>query len=241
MHSRHLSRTLVASILVSTASSHAAVLWTSTFSGTDNTARAVINTPSGTFTDTLTATSALSVNGGNPSPLFRTGTGNTLANFNPDKNVDNAAGAGWNSIFDYNGGGQSISLSDVTFNIYRFNSSGNVQASDANIRNVLISGEYTLNGGTTWTSLAAAKTVNLSNSSTASPNIALNFALTTPVDIDLANDDFQIRYTVLNDSVNVGAYNGISSISFSGSVIPEPSAAVLSGLGMFALLRRRRA
>lgn len=240
MHSHPLLRT-IASIFVSAASSQAAVLWTTTFSGTDNSARLIANTPSGAFTDALTATSALTVNGGTPATPFRTGTGNTLANFNPDKNVDNAAGAGWNSIFDYNGGSQSILLSDVTFNIYRFNASGNVQGTDANIRSVLVSGEYTLNGGSDWISLATTKTVNLTNSVTSSPDIALNFALSAPVNVNLATDDFRIRYTVLNDSTNVGAYNGISSIAINGSVVPEPASAALGGLGILLLLRRRRA
>ena len=225
----------------------AAVLWTTTFSGTVNTAgnasRTIANTPVGLFTDTLaTTTSALtrSSTGGN---FFLTGTGNTFANYNPNQNVDNVVStAGWNAIFDFGTGTQTIDLSDVTFNIYRFNSGGATQATDTNVRNVNIGAEYTLNGGGAWTALAATKVVNLTTSNTTTGvNLALNYALGTPVTVNLASDDFQIRYTVLNDAATSGAYNGISSLVFNGSVVPEPSAALLGGLGLLALLRRRRA
>lgn len=238
MIKKHLQSLAIA--LAITLPGNAAVLWTTTFNGTDNTARTMTNTVSGDFTSTLTSTYTLTFNGTTPSPAFRTGTGNTVTTFNPDKNVDNAAGAGWNSVFDFNGGTQTVSLSGVTFNILRFNSTGAVQASDTTARNVLISGEYTLNGGTTWTSLAATQTINLTTSNTATPNIALNFDLASPVTVNLATDDFQIRYTVLNDAVNGGAYNGITSIVFNGTTVPEPTAALLGSLGALALLRRRR-
>jgi hypothetical protein len=235
----------VAAVFASVGSSHAAVLWTTTFSGTVNTAgnasRTITNTPSGSFTDTLaTTTSALtrSSTGGN---FFLTGTGNGFTNYNPNQNVDNAAGAGWNTIFDFGAGTQTISLSDVTFNILRFNSGGATQIADASVRNVNISAEYTLNGGGSWTALAAAQLVNLTNSVIGNVNIPLNYALGTPVTVDLATNDFRIRYTVLNDNANVGAYNGITSMVFNGSVVPEPSVALLGGLGLLGLLRRRRA
>jgi|GEM_PF-5775549 len=230
----------LAVLLAMSSSSTAAVLWTTTFSGSNNTVRTLINTSTGAFTDSLSGSYALSFNISDPSPLFNTGTGNTLNNFNPNKNVDNVTGAGWNSVFAFGAGSQSITLSDVTFNVYRFNSSGNTQATDANVRSVLINADFTLDGGASWTSLAAQKSVNLTNSVTSSPNIPLDFALGTPVAVNLATEDFRIRYTVTNDATNVGAYNGISSIAFSGSVVPEPSAALLGGLASLVLLRRRR-
>jgi hypothetical protein len=238
MIKKHLHSLAIA--LAITLPGQAAVLWTTTFNGTDNTARTMTSTAAGDFTDTLTSSYALTFNGTTPSPAFRTGTGNPVTTFNPDKNVDNAAGAGWNSVFDFNGGTQTISLSGITFNIVRFNSTGAIQASDATVRSVLISGEYTLNGGTTWTSLAATQTVNLTGSNTTTPNIALSFDLAAPVTVNLASADFQIRYTVLNDGTNAGAYNGITSIVANGSVVPEPGAALLGSLGALALLRRRR-
>lgn len=44
----------------------AAVLWTTTFSGVDNTARSMTNTPEGAFTDTLTSSYTLTFNGTTP-------------------------------------------------------------------------------------------------------------------------------------------------------------------------------
>lgn len=218
-----------------------AILWTTSFSGIDNTARTLVNTPGGDFTDSLSSTYELSFNGTVPATPFLSGTGNPMTNFNPNKNVDNAAGAGWNSVFDFNGGSQVISLSGVTFNIYRFNSTGAVQAPDTTPRSVLISGEYTLDGGANWLSLASTRTVNLTDSNTSTPMIALDFNLDTAAEVDLASDDFRIRYTVLNDGANAGAFNGINSITFDGTVVPEPSAFLLGSLGALALLRRRRA
>ncbi len=125
----------------------------------------------------------------------------------------------------------------ISFNIFRFNGSGGTQAPDAfPTRNVFVSAEYTLNGGADWTAIGSTQTVNLSDSVADTPNIPLNFVLTSPVDVDFSTDDFRIRYTVVNDGTNTGAFNGISSIVFNGSVIPEPSAALL---GALVLLRRR--
>ena len=226
-------------------STHAAVLWTTTFSGTVNTAgnasRTITNTPSGLFTDTLATTTSALTRSSATGNFFLTGTGNGFTNYNPNQNVDNAAGAGWNAVFDFGTGTQTISLTDVTFNILRFNSSGVTQIVDGIVRNVNISAEYSLNGGGSWTQLAATKLVNLTNSNTTNGvNIALNYALASPLEVDLATDDFRIRYTVVNDAANAGAYNGISSMVFNGAVIPEAATALLGGLGLLGLLRRRR-
>ena len=62
----------------------------------------------------------------------------------------------------------------------------------------------------------------------------------SPVVVNLATDDFRIRYTVGNDATNIGANNGISSIAISGNVVPEPCTALLGGWAGLALLGRRR-
>jgi hypothetical protein len=237
---------VISSAVLLTASTHAAVLWTTSFSGTVNNAgdasRTITNTPSGTFTDTLATTVSTLTRNTATGNFFLTGTGNTFANYNPNQNVDNPAStAGWNAIFDFGAGLQTIDLTDVTFNIFRFNSTGATQSTDSNVRNVNISAEYTLNGGSSWTALAATKLVNLTNSNTTTGvNIALNYALSAPVTVNFASDDFRIRYTVLNDNTAVGAFNGISTIVFNGEVVPEPTTSLLGALGILALIRRRR-
>lgn len=236
---------ILAATVTTVTSGHAAVLWNTTFSGsnnTDNASRTITNTPSGEFTDTLATTTSALTRSSTTGNFFLTGTGNVFGNYNPNQNVDNAAGAGWNAVFDFGTGSQTISLTDVTFNIFRFNGSGATQATDASVRDVNIGAEYTLNGGGSWTALAATQLVNLTNSNTTTGvNIALNYALESPVTVNLATNDFRIRYTVVNSGVSTGAYNGISSIAFNGSVVPEPTTALLGGLGLLSLLRRRRA
>lgn len=235
----------IASLLLSSGSLHAVTLWTTTFTGTVNTSgdasRTVVNTPAGTFTDTLSGTTSALTRSSATGNFFLTGSNNNFNNYNPNQNVDNAAGASWNSIFNFGPGLQTIELTDVTFNVYRFNSSGGIQAFDTVVRNVNISAEYTINGGANWIALAPTVLVDLTASNTTTPNIVLNFALSSPVTVDMATNDFQIRYTAANNNTNAGAFNGISSMVFNGSVVPEPSVALLGLFGGLGLLLRRRA
>jgi hypothetical protein len=233
----------VLSIIGVTATTHAATLWVTTFSGTNNTSgnasRTITNTPTAPFTDTLaTTTSALTRNitGGN---FFLTGTNNGFNNYNPNQNVDNASNAGWNAVFDFNVGTATIDLTDITFRIYRFNSSGATQATDGNNRTVNLTTEYTLDGST-WNQVATSQAVNLTTSVTGNQFLNQTFTFASPLEVDLANDDFSVRFTVANDNQNSGAFLGINSITFNGTVVPEPTAALLGSFGLLPLLRRRR-
>ena len=89
MHHPRLLRNL-AILLISAGPAKAAVPCTATFSDTATTARSITNTQIGIFTDALASTSAQTINGGVSATPFRTDTGDTLTNFNPDENVENA-------------------------------------------------------------------------------------------------------------------------------------------------------
>ncbi len=221
--------------------SHGAVLWTTTFTDSSagaNTGRNVVNTPSSPFTDTLTSTYNLT-RSGSASPIFLTGTGNSVFNFNPQQNVDNASGAFWQASFTFTGGTSTFDLSSVAFQIYRFNNSGNTQASDAVSRTVNFSAYYTTDGGTTWSQFGATKNVNTTGSNTTNTHLNLDFSLASPVSVNLSENDFQIRFRAENDSTNAGANIGITS--FTVNSIPEPSASLLLAAGSVLIFTRRRA
>ncbi len=221
--------------------SHAATLWTTTFTDSSagaNTGRNVVNTPSAPFSDTLTSTYALT-RSGSDTPLFLTGTGNSVSNFNPRQNVDNASGAFWQADFTYIGGTATFDLSSVAFQIYRFNNTGNVQASDANSRTVNFSAYYTIDNGTTWTQLGTTRNINTTASNLSNVYLNLDFAASSPVSVDLTENDFRIRFRAENDGTNAGANIGINS--FAVNAIPEPSSSLLLAAGSLLLITRRRA
>ncbi len=224
---------------------HAAIaLWTTTFTDNSagaNTDRAMANAPAAPFTDNLSATWSLT-RSGSASPIFLTGTDNNANNFNPNQNVDNAAGAFWQADFAFTGGTATIDLQGATFNIYRYNNGGNMQTADTLLRTVDFSAWYTTDGGTNWTPIGATQNVNTTASHTTnSPDnlfIPLSFALPALSAVNLGTADFGIRFRAENDATNSGANIGINS--FTVNTIPEPTAALLGALGLLGLMRRRR-
>jgi MYXO-CTERM domain-containing protein len=62
---------------------------------------------------------------------------------------------------------------------------------------------------------------------------AENFALITPVNADA------VKFTVTS-TWEENHYVALAEVKFTGTAIPEPSAALLGAFGLFALLRRRR-
>lgn len=222
----------------------AVTLWTTTFSDNSagaNTNRAMANTPSAPFADALSATWSLT-RSGTATPLFLTGTSNGANNFNPRQNVDNAAGAFWQADFAFAGGASAIAFSGASFNIYRYNNTGAMQGADAVLRTVNFTAWYSINGGLDWIQMGATQNIDTTASNTtdspANLYIPLTFSLASPATVDLGADDFLIRFRAENDATNAGANIGINS--FAVNTIPEPSAALLGGLGLLGLLRRRR-
>jgi hypothetical protein len=244
---------LLAPLLALASPAGAAVLWTTTFSGSDGTNRNLTNTngdPS--FTDTLTADDA------NLTFEDTTFTGtvfmhsNNMAtgdHYSPRTNVDNPGAASpqnggwWQTEFRYTGGTQTVSLENIVLDVVWTNASGNRQIGDATVRDITLSTEYSLDGGTSWSAVSAAQTFNLTIPSPATATQQYQDRTFTPVSaivVDHATQDLWLRVRAENANATAGAYVNIREITFNGSVIPEPSAALLGGLGLLALLKRRR-
>ena len=242
-------KALLLATLAALSSSHAAVLWTTTFTGVDEAARTLVSTTGDvSFTDSLTGTAANLTFSDTTftAPDFKNVGSRTY--FSPNTNVDNPAAAGgqnggsWQTEFRYSGGSQTISLESVVFDMAWTNSTASFQVGDATVRDITLTGEYSLDGGTTWLALAAAQTYNMTVNpgSTAQQHQDRTFTLTSPLTVNNATQDLWIRVKAENSGISSGAYANIRDITFNGTVVPEPAATLLGSLGLLALLRRRR-
>lgn len=225
---------------------HAAVLWTTDFSGSNETARSLVNTNvDSLFTDVLTGTSANLVFSdtsftGDP---FR----NVLSRgaFSPNTNVDNLApaapqnGGSWQSEFRYSGGTQEISLESIQFNIVRTNSLDVLQSADATVRDVFLTAEYSLDQGGTWFTIDSPKLVNSTASHPGNVNIATLYTFASPLALDHEEEDLWLRFTAENANTTAGAYISINDMNFNGVVVPEPAAVATLMGGMAVLLGSR--
>jgi hypothetical protein len=244
---------LLAPFLAIASPAGAAVLWTTTFSGTDGTDRNLLVTngdPS--FTDTLSADDAnLSFEDGTftGSVFMHSGNMATGDHYSPRINVDNPGAASpqnggwWQAEFRYSGGSQTVSLDSVVLDVVWTNSGGNRQAGDATVRDITLSTEYSLDGGTNWFAVSAAQSFNLT---IASPATALQqyqdrtFNPASAILVDHSTQDLWLRVRAENAELTAGAYVNLRDITVNGTVVPEPSTALLGGLGLLGLLRRRR-
>lgn len=232
----------------------AVVLWTTAFTGSDGNNRNLVNTNGdASFTDTLTADDA--------NLTFQDGTfsgtvfmhSSTMASgtyYSPRTNVDNpAAGGGqnggwWETEFRYTGGTQSIALSDVVLDMVWSNSGGTIQsaAADSTVRDITLTAQYSLNGGANWLDISTPQTYNLTvtGQNAAGQHQDRTFVFGSPLAVDHSTQDLWLRVRAENSGGTAGAYVNIRDITFSGTVVPEPSIALLGGIGLLGLLRRRR-
>ncbi|MBN8459060.1 MAG: sulfatase-like hydrolase/transferase [Verrucomicrobia bacterium] len=209
-------------------------LWTTTFTGADGSNRNPVNTNGdSSFTDTLIADDAnLTFQDASFSGTVFMHSGNMAAGtyYSPRTNVDNPGATGgqnggwWQSEFRYTGGSQTINLSDVVFRMVWSNSSGNLQAGDSSVRDITLTAEYSVNGGTSWTGISPPQTYNLTVNpgTTAEQHQNRTFTFGTPLAISHATQDLWLRVRAENAGATAGAYVDVQSITFQGNV-PGPS------------------
>jgi hypothetical protein len=129
--------------------------------------------------------------------------------------------------------GQTLNLSSVTFSLTATNDNTDAFTTTAYLQSS-VGGFGTGNPVITGTgNTATQNTLGISAASSAS------FDLSAPAFQGLSTITFQVRFS---DSVgnNNGELARFDDFTLNGTVVPEPSAAFLGGLGLLALLRRRR-
>jgi hypothetical protein len=230
----------------------AVTLWTTTFSGADGTNRNLINTTGDpSFTDTLTADDAnltfqdTSFSG---TVFMHSGTMASGTYYSPRTNVDNPGAASpqnggwWQTEFRYSGGSQTIDLASIVLDVVWSNSGGNLQVGDANVRDITLTLDYSLNAGSSWTNVSGPQTFNLTVNpgTTTQQHQDRTYAFASALNVDHATQDLWLRVRAENANLTAGAYVNLRDITFNGSVVPEPSVALLGGLGLLSLIRRRR-
>ena len=226
------SDTATVTVTVSAPPSAKVDLWTTTFTGADGNNRNLVNTNGdASFTDILTADDAnltfqdTTFSG---TVFMHSGTMAAGTYYSPRTNVDNPGASGqnggwWQSEFRYTDGSQTINLSDVILRMVWSNSGGNLQAGDTNNRDIILTAEYSVNGGTSWTSISPPQTYNLTvNPGTvAEQHQNRTFTFGSPLTISHSTQDFWLRVRAENAGGTAGAYVNVQSITFQGDVPGE--------------------
>ncbi|MDB4754540.1 PEP-CTERM sorting domain-containing protein [Akkermansiaceae bacterium] len=119
--------------------------------------------------------------------------------------------------------GFSVDLTDITFDFDSRNSSGGLQGATA-VRNIVF--DMTIDGSTYGSQQGGDVTGGVDYLATFSEALTLAEGVHTLV--------------ITADGTGPGVFAPIDDLSINGSVVPEPSSAILIGLSGLALIRRRR-
>jgi hypothetical protein len=164
--------------------------------------------------------------------------------YSPRTNVDNPGAASpqnggwWQTEFRYSGGSQTVELSDVIFRMIWSNSSGNLQAGDSNVRDITLTAESSLDGGTSWTAISPPQTYNLTVNpgTTAEQHQNRTFTFAAPLVVDHSTQDLWLRLRAENAGGTAGAYVNVQSVAFQGRIAtPADDYANWSGASGFNL------
>ncbi len=208
-------------------------LWTTTFTGSDGTDRALTNTNGApAFTDSLTADDAnltfedITFTG---TVFMHSGDMASGNYYSPRTNVDSPAagspqnGGWWQSEFRYTGGSQSIDLTSIAFNMAWSNSSGIFQTnSETIVRDITLTVEYSLNGGASWGQIASPQNYDLTEPNGEDQLQVRTFIPASAIRVQHSNQDLWLRVRAENANGTAGAYVDIKSIEFVGIVLPDP-------------------
>ena len=137
----------------------------------------------------------------------------------------------WSVTLPLTVGASAINLTDVTLNFESFTGGGasKVPSNFAPANNVTVEIRDNLNV------LLATQNLGQASGATADAWIGTytNFSTVTLA----AGQTYSLKITTAGDA---GNNLGIDSFAINGALVPEPSIALLGGLGLVALLRRRR-
>lgn len=221
--------------LLAVSTSHAAVIATNDFSGA-MTAAAGTTSATSAWTDgpdvtllTMGTTFTSSVN-------YRNIAGGDGANqLTPDFNIGNPANGSITITFTGAVGATDVDLSSFSLNLYAIAGNGGNQTQT---RTGTVSLGITGLGYTPFST-----STSLTDTAGATGNPGGQFAAGT-LDLsgaaDLAAGQTYTFTLTVADNASGGWYSGVDVFSLSGAAVPEPSAALLGGLGALAFLRRRR-
>lgn len=231
---------LTMSLVCLATTSHAATIFGTSFDGTaDSTSMTGITwTQTGLAaapSSTLGTTNGLLTGGNTASHL--------VGNFNIGNSTTNEA---WSFTVNFTTAGLAINLTDIDIQGTNFNSSATWQQNarslgyTVDILNASDSVIGTLNGATPEFSSNAGTGANSFDVGGILRSYDDNYAFASTIALS-ANTDYKLRISVYEGTAQAGNFGGINSFSLNGvTVIPEPSVALLGGLGMLLMLRRRR-
>ncbi|MGE9270022.1 MAG: PEP-CTERM sorting domain-containing protein [Verrucomicrobiales bacterium] len=142
-----------------------------------------------------------------------------------DNNVGN--GGSWYASIYTTLDGNDISLTDTVIDFSNFSNAGNFQTQN---RDITWSVEIFDGSGSSLGSSSIVSPIAITGTATAT--------FSSPITLT-GTDTFEFRVTAAKGTL-AGVNTGIDAITFNGDIVPEPSAALLLGLGALTLGSRRR-